>query len=572
MSYYLKLSLRKRFLLYFVLALNGMLVMGQDDGVAHYRSVVRPTKNLIVMLTDGTSVDILSAARWYQIYNQLGGSNLYIDPWLCGLVKTYSSNAPIVDSAPAMSAYMTGMPQQSGNISVYPPADGVNDLLEVDSTMAYQPLATVLEAAKILKSRSVGLVVTVEFPHATPAACSTHGPRRSNYAELGSQMIYQNLDVMFGGGNSLITDDMKTHLQSTNTTYLCNDLQGFRRHKEGKVWALWEDMDLPYVLDTDTTRIPSLHERTDKAIELLSQNPNGFFLMVEGSKVDWAAHAHDPAACITEYLDFDRAIHSAITFAKQDGNTTVVILSDHGNSGFSIGRYDLNDCTRASIDTLFHSLSAVRASVRHLGDLLKKAQSQDYKGIVKRYTNIDITDDEVAMLVSVQKQIPQDYMKASDEQTLVGALSNILNRHNYIGFTSGMHTGEDVILACYHPKGDVPMGLNTNIEINRYLTDVSGFDKSLPALSRELFSKHTDVFADCKWSIDKTDPHFPVLTVKKGKNTLSVQANKSVGTFNGKPFHVGSVVVYVESTNMFYLPRNYLLIFNRLGNKDIGIL
>lgn len=98
----------------------------------------------------------------------------------------------------------------------------------------------------------------------------------------------------------------------------------------------------------------------------------------------------------------------------------------------------MNDCTRASIDTLFHSLSEVRASVRHLGDLLKKAQSQDYKGIVKRYTNIDITDDEVAMLVSVQKQIPQDYMKASDEQTLVGALSNILNRHNYIGFTSGM--------------------------------------------------------------------------------------------------------------------------------------
>ena len=64
------------------------------------------------------------------------------------------------------------------------------------------------------------------------------------------------------------------------------------------------------------------------------------------------------------------------------------------------------------------------------------------------------------------------------------------------------------------------MGLNTNIEINRYLTDVSGFDKSLPALSRELFSKHTDVFADCKWSIDKTDPHFPVLTVKKAKNTF----------------------------------------------------
>ena len=555
MSFNLKMNLRKRFLLFFVLLLNGVLVMGQNDGVVHYRSGVKPTKNLIVMLTDGTSVDILSAARWYQIYNNLGGSNLHIDPWICGLAKTYSSNAPIVDSAPAMSAYMTGMPQQSGNISVYPPADSANDLLEVDSTMKYQPLATVLEATKILKNRSTGLVVTVEFPHATPAACSAHGPYRSNYTELASQMIYQDLDVMFGGGNSLMTDDMKTHLRSTNTTYLCNDLQGFRRHKKGKVWALWEDMDLPYVLDTDTARIPSLREMTEKAIGLLSQNPNGFFLMVEGSKVDWAAHAHDPAACITEYLDFDQAIHSAITFAKQDGNTTVIILSDHGNSGFSIGRYDLNDCTRASIDTLFHSLSAVRSSVRHLGDLLKKVQPQDYKSIVKRYTNIDITHNEVAILVSVQRQTPQGYMEASDEQTLVGALSTILNRHNYIGFTSGMHTGEDVILACYHPEGDVPMGLNTNIEINRYLTDVSGFDESLLTLSRKLFSKHSDVFADCEWSIDKTDSHFPVLTVKKGKNILSVQANKSVGTLNGQPFNVGSVVVYIENTHTFYLPR-----------------
>lgn len=549
------INLRRLLFSCFFLLFTGAWAMAQSYCSARYRSVVKPTKNLIVMLTDGTSVDILSAARWYQIYNRIGGDNLYIDPYLCGLVKTYSSNAPIVDSAPAMSAYMTGMPQQSGNISVYPPKDSVNDLLEVDSAMAYQPLATILEAAKIIKGRSVGLVVTVEFPHATPAACSAHGPLRNNYAELGSQMVYQNLDVMFGGGNSLMTDDMKSHLQRTNATYLCNDLLGFRQHEKGKIWALWEDMDLPYVLDTDTTRIPSLQEMTEKAIDLLSQNPNGFFLMVEGSKVDWAAHANDPAACITEYLDFDRAIHSAISFAKQDGNTTVVILSDHGNSGFSIGRYDLNDCTRASIDTLFCSLSAVRSSVRHLGDLLKKTSPKEYKEIVRQYTNVDITNEEVTMLMNVQEQTPQSYMKASDGQTLVGALSSILNRHNYIGFTSGMHTGEDVILACFHPQGDIPIGLNTNIEINHYLADVSGLEDGLPALSQELFSKHTDVFTNCKWNIDKTDLHFPVLTVKKGENTLSVQANKSVGYFNGKRFDIGSVMVYVENTGTFYLPR-----------------
>lgn len=69
-------------------------------------------------------VDILSAARWYQIYNQLAAAIYMADPWLCGLVKTYCRMFSIVDSAWAMSAYMTGMPQQSGNISVYPPADG----------------------------------------------------------------------------------------------------------------------------------------------------------------------------------------------------------------------------------------------------------------------------------------------------------------------------------------------------------------------------------------------------------------------------------------------------------------
>lgn len=84
------------------------------------------------MIPDGTSIGVVSAARWYQIYNKLGGNNLAIDPYLCGTVKTFSSNAPIGDSAPTTSCYMTGMPQQTGNVSIYPVADPENDLVPVD--------------------------------------------------------------------------------------------------------------------------------------------------------------------------------------------------------------------------------------------------------------------------------------------------------------------------------------------------------------------------------------------------------------------------------------------------------
>ena len=153
-----------------------------------YRKGVRPTKNIILMIPDGTSIGVVTAARWYQIYNELGGKNLAIDPYFCGTVMTFSSNAPIGDSAPTTSCYMTGMPQQVGNVAIYPLADPEHDLVEVDSTMSYQPLATILEAARIVKNKATGLVVKVEFPHATPAVCSAHHYKRGRYDLLGSQM------------------------------------------------------------------------------------------------------------------------------------------------------------------------------------------------------------------------------------------------------------------------------------------------------------------------------------------------------------------------------------------------
>lgn len=547
--------IRKIYFLFGILFLFTGYSIAQTYKCEPYRKPVRPTKNVIVMIPDGTSIGVVSAARWYKIYNKMGNS-LSIDPYLCGTVKTYSSNAPIGDSAPTTSSYMTGMPQQTGNVAIYPKSDPKNDLVEVNPDMAYQPLATILEAARIEQGKSTGLVVTCEFPHATPADCSAHHYKRGNYSAIGSQMANQNLDVMFGGGNAYVTQDISNHFKDKNIRYIRNDIQAFRNVSSGKTWALFADKELPYDLDRNTDSIPSLQEMTEKAISLLSQNENGFFLMVEGSKVDWTAHANDAVGCITEFIAFDNAVASALEFAKKDGNTTVIILPDHGNSGFTIGRRDLKSYDKATFNDLFANVSKFKKTAEGLEKILLNEKPENFKSVIKQYTQIEITDEELKALLNSKNYQAEDYMKVGESQNMNAVLVGIMNKRTYFGFTSGGHTGEEVFLAAYHPQGDIPLGMNTNIEINRYLSDAIGLKTKLPQLTEKIFAKHSQVFGGLNWSIDKKNPGFPVLTVKNGKKTLRITAFQSVGYLNKEKFDLGSVAVYIDANDNFYVPQS----------------
>lgn len=117
---------------------------------------VKPVKNVILLIPDGTSFGAVSLARWKQWYENPDKPNLFIDPYICGTVRTHSSNAPIGDSAPTTSCYMTGYPSRTGFVSTYPPHDGDNDIYPTDPERAYQPLVTVLEAAKMMKDKATG--------------------------------------------------------------------------------------------------------------------------------------------------------------------------------------------------------------------------------------------------------------------------------------------------------------------------------------------------------------------------------------------------------------------------------
>ncbi|HCO67590.1 MAG TPA: alkaline phosphatase, partial [Dysgonomonas sp.] len=275
--------------------------------------------------------------------------------------------------------------------------------------------------------------------------------------------------------------------------------------------------------------------------------------MVEGSKVDWVAHGNDAVGCISEFLAFDKAVGAAMDFAKKDGETAVIILPDHGNSGFTIGRRDLKSYDKATIHDLFANVSKYKKTAEGLEKILLEQKPDQIRATIKEYTDIDITDEEFEKLMQSKNYHESNYMKVSDSPNMTATLIDIMNKRTYFGFTTGGHTGEEVFLAAYHPQGDLPIGMNTNTEINNYLFDVCGLTKPLPELTRQIFAKHNEVFAGMNYSIDNSSD-FPVLTVKKGKNTLKVPAFKSIAYINDQPYDLGSVTVYIDKNDTFYLP------------------
>ena len=517
---------------------------------------IAPTENLIIMLSDGTSTSLLSAARWYKSYTEGHTAELNLDPYVCGLVKSYLSDAPIAGSAGAMSGYMTGMPQKSKAISIYPERNPGQDLILVDSTMAHQPLATVFEVAKIEQGKAIGLVATVDFHHATPAACMSHAYDRGHRKEISAQLAAQNLDVLFAGGAGRITGKARQILEDNGTLFIEKDADAFRKVKDGKVWALLADRNLNYEMDREPEKEPSLAEMTRKAIEILSKDQDGFCLMVEGSQVDMAAHANDPAGTITEFLAFDEAVKAALDFAKADGNTTVVILSDHGNSGITLGDRYYEGYSDKGLDSMFLNMSKFRCSGNRLAKLIKDSSNEDIGDIFIENTGITLTPEELKTLIARKDMNVKDYMSVTNSGNLLAAVNSILTSHTHVGFVSGNHTGEDVFLAIYHPKGTVPSGVISNVELNGYLCSSIGLKSSLDEMTERMYARHTDLLKGYDFSI--TGGAYPKLVINSEGKQITVPAWEAVAVVDSTTCSLSNPSVYIKKNNTFYISRDIL--------------
>ncbi|MFK4415506.1 alkaline phosphatase [Bacillus sp. RC251] len=542
--------LMKRLLLVGTITLSMLCtesMMNYHTVEAKVKQVEWQTKNVIIMVMDGTSSSATTLARLYK------GKPLALDEIVTGGVRTYSAESAITDSAPAATALATGNKSNSGYVGILPSIVSSPGLKSIKEEDKLRPVANVLEGAK-RTGRATGIVATAEIQHATPAGFSAHHINRKRFDVIAEQQVYQNIDVVLGGGKEALLpikrkdgEDLVKVIQDKGYDFV-ETKDALLNSKSKKIWGSFSHNALAFDMDREATNPeqPTLSQMTEKAIQTLSKDKDGFFLFVEGSKPDWAAHVNDPIGMISDVLAFDNAVAEALEFAKKDGNTMLIAVTDHGNSGISIG--NVNTTKGYNITPVSAYIGPLKKSKMTLEGATNKLKSDlsNVDDVAKLYGLDNLTYDE------------KERVKAAKKKSDVGPiLTTLLANHANIGFTTGGHTGEDVFLYSYGPQK--PKSLIQNTDIAK--TMAKAMDFNLEEVTNKLFVESDLAFKrkGATVTIDNTDAENPVLIVKRNNVKAQLFVNKNIIRIKNKEYELGSVVV--ESNGKFYIPEEAIHLF-----------
>lgn len=290
---------------------------GEPYKVTEFAQIFKTAKpkNIILLIGDGMGVS--------QIHAGLTANNehLFLENFRhMGLTKTHSADNYITDSAAGGTALATGEKTYNGAISV---------------DTKKKPLKTILEEAAE-QGLATGLVSTSSITHATPASFIAHQPSRNMYEAIAADFLKTDIDLFIGGGYKHFTDrqdgrNLADELKQKGYT-VKQDLNNIQKENSEKLAVL-----------TASEHNGRVHERgnmlpvaVSTAITRLSQNEKGFFLMAEASQIDWGGHAGDTHYIIEEILDFDRTVGKVLEFASKNGETLVIVASDHETGGMAV--------------------------------------------------------------------------------------------------------------------------------------------------------------------------------------------------------------------------------------------
>ena len=306
---------------------------------------VKP-RNIILMIGDGMSVSQISAGM-YSIKNRLQLERFKT----IGFHKATSGNDLITDSAAGATAFASG-------VKTYNSAVGVG--------MDTLPVKTILEQAED-RGIATGLVVTSTIVHATPAAFYAHVPWREMYEEIALDLLKVDLELFIGGGQYYFDnrrdEQVLTEALKKRGYYISNNFQedfgDINFYAHGKIGYFTASKDpLPNLAGRDY--LPLAVNRASRF--LLSKAHvyrTGFFMMVEGSQIDWGGHANKTDFVIAEMLDFDEAIGEALDFAEKDKETLVIVTGDHECGGLSITRGSLQGQLIGAFNSVDHTADLV---------------------------------------------------------------------------------------------------------------------------------------------------------------------------------------------------------------------
>jgi alkaline phosphatase len=448
-------------------------------------------KYVFFFIGDGMGIPQRTAAEKFR------NARLMVDTFPAqGITTTYAADRFITGSAASATALAAGQKTNIGMIGMSPDQRHVKSVAEIAKE----------------KGMKVGIVSSVSIDHATPAAFYAHVKSRSMYYDIDLALADSGFDF-FGGGGIKDPNNKKKNA----TTFKGNALEyiknkGYKvvnskselmslNDKDAKVfaWNAWlQDSDaLPYAMDSRQQDI-SLSEFTTKAIEMLD-NSKGFFLMVEGGKIDWACHANDATASILDTLEFDAAVGKAVAFAKRHPKETLIVVTgDHECGGLTLG------FAGTSYDSYFDVLKAQNVSFQKFSDEVIKPYKEGCTGTCKfddvkpmitqhfglkfegnlKADQLVLEDYQIDMLEDAYlRSLVGDKVNSKDPATsllyggyepLTIAITHVLNNKAGLAWTSYKHTGVPVSTSAMGVGAEIFNGYYDNTDVGKKIMAIMG--------------------------------------------------------------------------------------------------
>lgn len=366
--------MKKKFIPIFFSILVGSLAVScisvnvQDNTVSATNFDTKKPKNIILLIGDGMGLSEVSASQFFNPeksnFERFG---------TIGLSKTSSGSDLITDSAAGATVFSAGIETYNGAIGV-----GMDTIA-----------VTLITEKLIKKGYATGIISTSSIQHATPASFYAHVKSRVLYDQIAEFMPKSGIDFYAGGGLKFLNkrNDGKNILDEMTAegyTIITNQLP--TKVDDGKQLILLAPDAMPKMSEGRGDFLPNA---TKLGIEKLSENENGFFLVVEGSQIDWGGHANDAEYLISELLDFDKTIGVALDFARNNGETLVIVTADHETGGFTLSSVtgDYNKI-KPTFSTSGHSATMVPVFAQGPGSYL-------FNGI---YNSTEIHDKMLELL------------------------------------------------------------------------------------------------------------------------------------------------------------------------------
>ncbi len=403
-------------------------------------------RNVVFMIADGFGPAAATLGR------AAAGGPLALDGILVGSVETAAADSRVTDSAAGATAYACGIRTTSGAVAV-------------DTTGA--PCRTLLEAAGA-RGMATGLVATSRVTDATPAAFAAHLADRDGEAEIARQLAASGVDLLFGGGARLFTGPAgvgaapPAEAMTAAGWAVALDRAGYDALGALPAAALLAPSNLAYEIDRGATDQPSLAEMTERALGLLAAaaGGRGFVLVVEGSRIDDAAHRNDPAALLGDVLAYDRAVAAALAWAARDGHTLVVSTADHETGGLTLGRDDANRWDPAPLLRATASFERMAGRIRG---------GEDAAEAIRQALGLDALPEGAA-------ETFRGAVAANNPAALLPPLERLASEPAGVAWTTKGHTAVDVGLYAWGPGAERFRGAMTNDAVGRALFAALGLE------------------------------------------------------------------------------------------------